>query len=233
MGPLLPDQFWTSSGSLIRDQEIRPNKPSNVTEEDVIRWLDAKPRGSVIYVSFGSSVGLTVEEYDKLAKALEESTRPFIWAIQPGSGGSEEGYYPHGLGAKVRERALMITGWAPQLLILSHPSTGGFLSHCGWNSTIEALGRGIPFLAWPIRGDQFYNAKLVVHHLKVGYMVSDEDPVMVKEEEIGKGIDKLMSDEEVKERAVKVSGMFQGGFPKSALADLDAFINFITQNHVD
>lgn len=233
VGPLLPDQFWTSSGSLIRDQEIRPNKQSNVTEEDVIRWLDAKPRGSVIYVSFGSSVGLTVEEYDKLAKALEESTRPFIWAIQPGSGGSEEGYYPHGLEAKVRERALMITGWAPQLLILSHPSTGGFLSHCGWNSTIEALGRGVPFLAWPIRGDQFYNAKLVVHHLKVGYMVSDEDPVMVKEEEIGKGIDKLMSDEEVKERAVKVSGMFQGGFPKSALADLDAFINFITQNRVD
>ncbi|KAI6706802.1 hypothetical protein NL676_009764 [Syzygium grande] len=228
VGPLLPDQYWTSSGSLVRDREIRPSKQSNVTEEDVIRWLDSKMHGSVIYVSFGSSVGLTTEEYDTLAKALEESTWPFIWAIQPGSGGSEEGYYPNGLEAKVRERALIITGWAPQLLILSHPSTGGFLSHCGWNSTVEALGRGVPFLAWPIRGDQFYNAKLVAHHLKVGYRVSDDDLVMVKKEEIVKGIDKLMSDEEAKERAAKVSGMFQGGFPASALADLDAFINFLT-----
>ncbi|KAF7849552.1 hypothetical protein BT93_L0635 [Corymbia citriodora subsp. variegata] len=227
VGPLLPDQYWTSSGSLVRDHEIRPNKQSNVTEEDIIQWLDSKPRGSVIYVSFGSSVGLTTEEYDTLAKALEESTWPFIWVIQPGSGGSEEGYYPHGLEARVCERGLIISGWAPQLLILSHPSTGGFLSHCGWNSTVEALGSGVPFLAWPIRGDQFYNAKLVAHHLKVGFMVSDEDPVMVKEEEIVKGIDKLMRDEEVKERAAKVSDMFQGGFPASALADLDAFINFI------
>ncbi|XP_030474429.1 UDP-glycosyltransferase 73B3-like [Syzygium oleosum] len=228
VGPLLPDQYWMSSGSLVRDREIRPSKQSNVTEEDVIRWLDSKPRGSVIYVSFGSSVGLTTEEYDTLAKALEGSAWPFIWAIQPGSGGSREGYYPNGLEAKVRERALIITGWAPQLLILSHSSTGGFLSHCGWNSTVEALGRGVPFLAWPIRGDQFYNAKLVAHHLKVGYRVSDDDLVMVKKEEIVKGIDKLMSDEEVKERAAKVSGMFQGGFPASAVADLDAFINFLT-----
>ncbi|KAI6706792.1 hypothetical protein NL676_009754 [Syzygium grande] len=203
VGPLLPDQYWTSSGSLVRDREIRPSKQSNMTEEYIVRWLDSKPLCSVIYMSFGSSVGLTTEEYDTLAKALEESTWPFVWAIQPGSGGSEEGYYPHGLVAKARERALIITGWAPQLLILSHPSTGGFLSHCGWNSTVEALGRG------------------------VGYRVSDDDLVMVQKEEIVKGIDKLMSDEEVKERAAKVSGMFQGGFPACALADLDAFINFL------
>ncbi|KAI6706800.1 hypothetical protein NL676_009762 [Syzygium grande] len=111
---------------------------------------------------------------------------------------------------------------------LAGPKKGGFFSHCGWNSTVEALGGGVPFLAWPIRGDQFYNAKLVAHPVNVGYRVSDDDLVMVKKEEIVKGIDKLMSNEEVKERAAKASGMFQGGFPACALADLDAFINFLT-----
>ncbi|RVW70048.1 Scopoletin glucosyltransferase [Vitis vinifera] len=195
VGPLLPDQYWNSSGSLLHDRDIRPNRKSSCTEEEVIQWLDSKPRGSVLYVSFGSEVGPTMEGYAQLALALEASNRAFIWVIQPGSGrpgpprppgsdsNEDSGYYPHGLEEKVGKRGLIIRGWAPQLLILSHPSTGGFLSHCGWNSTVEATGRGVPFLAWPIRGDQYYDAMLVVKHLKIGYMVfaKDASETIVKE----------------------------------------------------
>ncbi|XP_059441623.1 zeatin O-glucosyltransferase-like [Corylus avellana] len=242
VGPLLPEQYWRSAGSLLHDREIRTNRRSSITEDGAIQWLDSKPRGSVLYVSFGSEVGPTMEEYLQLAGALEEWSGPFIWVIQPNAGRSgppraftggqeqpEEGYYPHGLESKVGERGLIIRGWAPQLLILSHPSTGGFLSHCGWNSTVEGIGRGVPFLVWPIRGDQYYDAKLVVCHLAVGYMIADDPSQKIKKEDIVKGIEKLMGDEDVKKRAVTLSTKFQQGFPATSVAALDAFRDFI--NH--
>ncbi|XP_061996981.1 UDP-glycosyltransferase 73C7-like [Rosa rugosa] len=227
VGPLLPESYWQSpSDSSIHHHQIRAKqRQSNYTEDDVVKWLDGKPPGSVLYVAFGSEVGPTAEEYPELAGALEESTGPFIWVIQPGSGGSDPGY---GLESKVGERGLIIRGWAPQLLILSHPSTGGFLSHCGWNSTAEALGRGVPFLGWPVRGDQYFNAKLVVNHLKVGYRVAEDLSKMVRKEDVVRGIEKLMGDEEMKKRAVAIGRKFENGFPASSEAALDAFGDFIT-----
>ncbi|KAG6636303.1 scopoletin glucosyltransferase-like [Carya illinoinensis] len=232
VGPLLPEQYWKSSDALIRDGEIRRNtRRSNYTEEEVIQWLDTKPRGSVLYVAFGSEVGPTMEEYPQLSAALEQSTRNFIWVIPTGSGGSsEEGYFPEGLDSRVGDRGLLIRGWAPQLLILSHRSTGGFLSHCGWNSTAEAIGRGVPFLGWPIRGDQYYNAKLVEGHLKVGYRVAEDASKTVGKEEILNGIERLMGDEEMHQRAARLRAKFENGFPASSEAALDAFRDFINQN---
>ncbi|KAL9269223.1 UDP-glycosyltransferase 73C4-like protein [Drosera capensis] len=242
VGPLLPDEYWRSVGSVLHDREIRPSKESSHTEHQVGQWLDSKLDGSVLYVSFGSEVGPTRDEYGELEKALEESDRPFIWVIQlnsgrpgpPGGGGPpgsehEDGFYPYRLAGKVEERGLIIHGWAPQLLILSHPSTAGFLSHCGWNSTVEGIGRGVPFLAWPIRGDQFYNAKLVVNHLKVGHMVLDNKELseMVKIDDIAKGIERLMGDEGIKQRAAELKGKFECGFPASSEAALDAFRDFL------
>lgn len=143
----------------------------------------------------------------------------------------EGGYYPHGLEEKVGDRGLIIQGWAPQLLILSHPSTEGFLSHCGWNSTVEAIGCGVPFLAWPIRGDQFHNAKLIVSHLKVGCKVSSGGSSQpAKEEDIADGINTLMSDQDIHKRAAVIRGGFDNGFPASSAYALDAFVDFIKQN---
>nr|ACB56927.1 glycosyltransferase UGT95A1 [Pilosella officinarum] len=253
VGPLLPEQFWKSAGELLHDHEMRSNHKSNYTEDEVVQWLESKPRESVIYISFGSEVGPTIEEYKELAKALEESDQPFIWVIQPGSGKSgiprsflgpaaahtddseeEEGYYPDGLDVTVGNRGLIITGWAPQLLILSHPSTGGFLSHCGWNSTAEAIGRGVPILGWPIRGDQFDNAKLVAYHLKIGHVMSrgangEVGPGKFTKDDITSGIEKLMKDEKVHKQAKELSKEFEGGFPVSSVKALGAFVEFISQ----
>lgn len=233
VGPLLPDQYWQSSDLVLRDREIRPKRESNYSEDEVVEWLDSKPGGSVIYVSFGSEVSPTIEEYTELAKALEQSTRPFIWVIQRKSGGPEhrESYFPHGLDKKVGKRGLIIHGWAPQLMILSHPSTGGFVSHCGWNSTVESLVRGVPSLAWPIRGDQYYNAKLVVNHLKIGAMVSESYPAdLVKMDHILNGMEKILSDEQIRKRSAALRDEFEKGFPVSSLASLDAFRDFANQN---
>ncbi|KAI3727986.1 hypothetical protein L6452_16611 [Arctium lappa] len=249
VGPLLPVQFWKSAGSILHDHEMRSNSnhKSNYTEDQVIQWLDSKPSGSVIYISFGSEVGPSIEEYKELAKSLEESEHPFIWVIQPGSGktnvprsflsggqpdpdsGEEEGYYPDGLDVKVGKRGLIITGWAPQLLILSHPSTGGFLSHCGWNSTVEAIGRGVPILAWPIGIDQFDNAKLVAKHLKIGHVMVNEEGVAGKFEkgDIVAGIERVMGDEKVRNRAKEFGKEFGSGFPVSSVNGLGEFVELI------
>lgn len=226
VGLLLPEQHWKSTSSLVRHCEITEQKrQSSCSEEEVIQWLDSKPRGSVLYVAFGSEVGPTREEYRELAGALEESPGPFIWVVQPGS----EEYMPHDLDNRVSNRGLIIHAWAPQALILNHISTGGFLSHCGWNSTMEAIVHGVPFLAWPIRGDQYFNAKLVVNYIKVGLRVTDDLSETVKKGDVAEGIERLMSDEEMKTRAAILQVKFEQGFPASSVAALNAFSDFISR----
>ncbi|KAG6399430.1 hypothetical protein SASPL_140911 [Salvia splendens] len=247
VGPLLPGTFWKSIGSVVRDRDSRPWRETNYTEDEVIQWLDSKPGGSVIYVSFGSEVGPCMEEYDELAEALEETEKSFIWVIQAGAGRpgppaslfggratpdtKEGGYEPRGLEERVGKRGLIIKGWAPQLSILSHPSTGGFLSHCGWNSTMEAIACGTPIMAWPIRGDQFYNAKLVVKYHHVGHMLPgiDDQMEMVKKGNIIQGINLVMDDGEVRGRATALRRIFEGGYgyPSSSAASVKALVELI------
>nr|QSM19611.1 glycosyltransferase [Arnebia euchroma] len=244
VGPLLPEQYWKSTGSVVHDHEVRSNKATSVTEDEVMRWLSSKPEQSVIYISFGSEVSPMSEELGELANALEESNQAFIWVIPPGSGtpgpprsiktlmGREDegGFYPYGMDEKIGNRGLLIKGWAPQLLILSHPSVGGFLSHCGWNSTVEAVGRGVPILAWPIGGDQFNNAKLIVNHLGVGHTLytSDDSFEPMKKEQIMKGIEMMMADQEVHKKGKELAAKFQGGYP--SMASLKAIIHRVSDS---
>nr|UHH90563.1 UDP-glycosyltransferase [Nicotiana benthamiana] len=233
VGPLLPEKFWTltASKSLLRDRDIRTNSShkTNYSEDEVLNWLDSKSPSSIIYIAFGSDVVPTLEEHEEIAKALEESSRQnFIWVIS-----KNQDYYPNTLETQVGKRGLIINGWAPQLLILSHPSTGGFLTHCGWSSIMEAIGQGVPLLAWPIRGDQFYNAKLIVCYLKIGHMVSSIGENIglkrVKKEEIIQGVQRLMEDKQVHNRVKDLSDKFRHGFPISSAASLNDFKDFIMQ----
>ncbi|KAL5794695.1 hypothetical protein ACOSP7_003289 [Xanthoceras sorbifolium] len=167
-----------------------------------IEWLDSKPHGLVLYVSFGSLVVLSLEEYLELTSALEESIRPFMWVILVKVGGlEEEGYYTDGLNSKVGERGLIIKGLGTTTVDTESSIMGGFLSHCGWNSTMEEIWSGIPFLTLPLRGDQYYNYNLVVKQLKVGYRIYDDLSNMVKKDNIVKGIETLFEDKDMKKRA--------------------------------
>ncbi|KAF0893046.1 hypothetical protein E2562_021309 [Oryza meyeriana var. granulata] len=145
--------------------------PSKSHDDDtsIIQWLDAHPRRSVLYVSFGSQNSISIHQMAELALGLEASGRRFLWAIRPPLGfDPKDGFDPEWLPAGFEDRiaqssgGLLVRGWAPQARILAHPSTGAFVTHCGWNSILESLSNGVPLLGWPLGAEQFFNAMVVV-----------------------------------------------------------------------
>nr|GMC84217.1 UDP-glycosyltransferase 73C3-like [Ipomoea batatas] len=188
-------------------------------QERLMTWLDLQEAGSTIYVSLGNFARLTPRQMTELAVGLESSKRPFIWVLGKKDmhlDAFEDWNVSTGFEERNKGRGVLIQEWAPQLLILQHPSVGGFLTHCGWNSTLEAISLGVPMLTWPLFAEQFLNEKLVVEVIGIGVSLGlkvsvnwdgSEDKgniVVVKNEEIKEGIDKLMDKEAGKERRRKV-----------------------------
>ena len=172
------------------------------------QWLDTKPEGSVVYVSFGTLAHFSPPELRELARGLDLSGMNFVWVIAGGADTEESEWMPDGFAELMArgDRGFIIRGWAPQRLILAHPAVGGFVTHCGWNSTLEAVSAGVPMVTWPRYADQFYNEKLVVELLKVGVGVGSTDYASKLEtrrviggEVIAEAIGRVMGDNEYAE----------------------------------
>jgi UDP:flavonoid glycosyltransferase YjiC (YdhE family) len=141
-----------------------------------LQWLEGKPSGSVVYVSFGTLSHFSPPELSELARGLKLSGKNFVWVV--GCADTEEPeWMPDGFAQLLvrGDRGLIIRGWAPQMVILNHAAVGGFVTHCGWNSTLEAASAGVPMVTWPRYADQFYNEKLVVELLKIGVGVGSTE----------------------------------------------------------
>uniref|UniRef100_A0A0E0KHX4 Glycosyltransferase n=1 Tax=Oryza punctata TaxID=4537 RepID=A0A0E0KHX4_ORYPU len=130
-------------------------------EDDTVRWLDAQPTKSIVYVALGSEVPLGVEQVHELALGLELTGTRFLWALRKPSGVSDADLLPAGFEERTRGRGVVATRWVPQMSILAHAAVGAFLTHCGWSSTIEGLMFGHPLIMLPISGDQGSNARLI------------------------------------------------------------------------
>ena len=141
-------------------------------------WLDRQKQDSVIYVSFGSSTSLSYEQIRELATGLETSEQNFLWVLRNCDAGDiftesgvEKPELPQGYEERVKNRGIVVQDWAPQLDILAHTSTGGFMSHCGWNSCIESISMGVPIVAWPMHSDQPKNSIFLRDVLKICLLV--------------------------------------------------------------
>ncbi|WJX84693.1 UDP-glycosyltransferase [Trifolium repens] len=215
------DKVWcigpvslSNTDYLDKGQRGNNNKVSS-GEWKHMKWLDSQKQGSVIYASLGSLCNITPTQMIELGLALEATKRPFIWVIRDGNQleALEKWVEESGFEGRINGRGLVIKGWAPQLVILSHPSIGGFLTHCGWNSTIEAICAGVPMITWPLFADQFLNESLVVQILKVGVKIGVESPmkwgeeeessVLIKKEDIIIGIERLMDESSESEERIK------------------------------
>ncbi|KAK1402378.1 beta-D-glucosyl crocetin beta-1,6-glucosyltransferase-like [Heracleum sosnowskyi] len=162
----------------------------------IFEWLDKKDKASTVFVSFGSECFLPKEEMEEMASGLELSCVNFIWVARPPTGDKFLG----GLLKELRERVgaekgMILETWAPQLRILSHSSIGGFVSHCGWGSVMEAMTFGVPIIAIPMQYDQPLNAR-VVQEAGVGEEVKRGRNGKLEMGEIAKVIRKTVVDKD-------------------------------------
>ncbi|XP_002993002.2 UDP-glycosyltransferase 13 [Selaginella moellendorffii] len=155
IGPLLPDSYFAED-----------NACEDYDKVECLAWLDEQPTASVVYISFGSFARANRKQIEELALGLEASEKRFLWVLNNGA----EELLPEGFleRATTNKTGMAVRKWAPQLLVLSHRAVGGFMTHCGWNSTMESLSRGVPMITMPFYGEQRGNARIIVEHLGIG-----------------------------------------------------------------
>lgn len=220
----------------ITNKATRGNK-ATIDGHKLLGWLDSREDKSIIYVNFGSLVHTRPTQIIELGSGLEASGCPFIWVLKQVELTDKVNQWLLGFELRTSERGLLIKGWAPQVVILSHLAVGGFLTHCGWNSTLEAVTAGVPMITWPHFSDQFLNEKLVVEVLRVGITLgvtvrssfaAVTDEVVVTGDSVKKAVVRLMEGgkegEERRERARDLSGkakdaMENGGTSSENLID--------------
>lgn len=181
---------------------------SSLWKEDkgCTEWLDAQPHGSVLYVSFGSYAVVTRTELLEFWHGLVNSQKRFLWAMRPDllDGGGDVGQVPEELVGATKERGLLVE-WTPQEEVLAHPAVGGFLTHSGWNSTLESVFAGVPMICWPFFADQQTNSRFVSEVWRVGLDMKDK----CDRETVEKMVRELMEErrEEFRKSAEKMAAL--------------------------
>ncbi|KAJ4822512.1 hypothetical protein Tsubulata_046912 [Turnera subulata] len=176
-----------------------------------LKWLEDQPTRSVVYVSFGSRFAVSREQIKEIGKGLMSSGSPFIWVVKDkkvdkDDGDSLDKILGDELVEKIKNKGLVVKEWVDQEQILGHKAVGGFVSHCGWNSVVEAAWHGVPLLAWPQFGDQKVNAH-VIESSGLGLWPKSwgwAGEVVVKGEEVGARIEELMGSESLKLQAAHI-----------------------------
>ncbi|XP_059298654.1 7-deoxyloganetic acid glucosyltransferase-like [Lycium ferocissimum] len=139
-------------------------------------WLDTQPEKSVLFVSIGSLATMSMAQFLEFWYGLVNSKIRFLWVQRPGSivGLEVEDNInvPIALSESTKERGCIVS-WAPQEEVLAHPSIGGFLTHSGWNSTLESIVEGVPMICWPYFVDQQVNSRYVGEVWKLGLDMKD------------------------------------------------------------
>ncbi|PPR90076.1 hypothetical protein GOBAR_AA30606 [Gossypium barbadense] len=194
---------------------IKQEETLSVIDVECLKWLDKQPPDSVIFVTFGSGGTLSFEQQTELAWGLELSQQRFIWVVRKPTDSTSAGtffnagetnendpkvYLPEGFLDRTQGMGFVVSSWAPQVTILGHHSTGGFLSHCGWNSILESIVHGVPLVTWPLYAEQKMNSTMLVEDIGMAIKPKMEagQQTIVGRKEIEKVVRMVMEGEEGK-----------------------------------
>ncbi|GLT80569.1 hypothetical protein SLA2020_520020 [Shorea laevis] len=121
----------------------------------------------------------------------------------------------------------MIVPWCSQVEVLSHPSVGCFLTHCGWNSTLEGLASGVPVVTVPQWADQGTNSKLVQDVWKTGIRMKRSEEGRVERDKIKRCLELVMGSEEIRLSAKKWKDLAREAAMEGGSSDqnLKAFVD--------
>ncbi|KAF5952857.1 hypothetical protein HYC85_010801 [Camellia sinensis] len=187
---------------------IRAGSSDGLERSECLQWLDCQPSGSVVFVSFGSAGTLSHDQLNELALGLELSAQRFLWVVRSPNDKSANGaffkaqsqddhfsFLPKGFLERIQGRGLVLPSWAPQIEVLSHCATGGFLTHCGWNSILESIVHGVPLITWPLYAEQKMNAVMLTEGLNLALRPKSDETGLVRREEIANVVKSLMEGE--------------------------------------
>ncbi|KAI3785376.1 hypothetical protein L1987_44494 [Smallanthus sonchifolius] len=158
-------------------------------EPECLQWLQSKEPSSVIYVNFGSTTVMSLEDLIEFGWGLANSNHYFLWIIRSNMVIGESILLPPEFEEHIKKRGF-IASWCSQEKVLNHPSVGGFLTHCGWGSTIESLSAGVPMICWPYLWDQLTNCRYICKEWGVGIEMGNE----VKRDEVKRIVQELMGE---------------------------------------
>ncbi|KAL6614560.1 hypothetical protein ACP70R_036830 [Stipagrostis hirtigluma subsp. patula] len=207
---------------------------AGVDRHECLAWLDAQPDASVVFLCFGSMGRFSAEQTREVARGLEMSGQRFLWVVRLPPGDEQrpdpdlDAVLPEGFLARTRDRGLVVKSWAPQREVLAHGAVGGFVTHCGWNSVLEAIVGGVPMLAWPMYAEQWMNKVFLVEEMRLAVAVEGYDKGMVKDEEVAAKVRWLIESAggaELRQRTQAAmhqaeAAMVDGGELKTALLEL-------------
>ncbi|KAE8805505.1 UDP-glycosyltransferase 82A1-like [Hordeum vulgare] len=208
-------------------------QPSSMWQEDAtcMGWLDRQRAASVVYVSFGSWVGpIGPEKIRELALGLEATGRPFLWALR------EDPSWRAGLPDGYAERVAAagrgkVVGWAPQEDLLAHGAVGCYLTHCGWNSTVEAMRHGVRLLCCPVSGDQFINCGYITRVWEIGIRLGGG----MGRDEVGDCIERVMEGKEGRRLQEKMDALRERAVTAEARSlaqrNVKSFVNEIRRDY--
>uniref|UniRef100_A0A2N9ECZ2 Glycosyltransferase n=1 Tax=Fagus sylvatica TaxID=28930 RepID=A0A2N9ECZ2_FAGSY len=202
-------------------------------EHECLKWLNSQPSQSVVFLCFGSMGSFSAKQLKEMAVGLENSGQRFLWVVRnpPPDDKKEpnlDELLPNGFLERTKDRGFVMKQWAPQVAVLSHDSVGVFVTHCGWNSVLEAVHAGVPMIAWPLYAEQRMNRVILVEEMKVGLALKELEDGFVSAEELEKRVRELIDSQVGREVRERVSAfrdnaevaLKQGGSSHVALAKL-------------
>nr|BAK55743.1 UDP-glucose glucosyltransferase [Gardenia jasminoides] len=205
IGPLVPSAF--SDGTDLTDKSVGGDLFDS-SSRDYLQWLDSKPECSVVYVSFGSLATLKKEQKIEIFHGLEEAGWDYLMVIRKSDNEDQEvkEMMENGLNGKG-----MIVPWCSQMEVLCHKSIGCFITHCGWNSTLESLIAGVPIVGCAQFSDQMTNIKLIEEVWGNGVRAKANEAGVVEREEIKRCLGIVMGcgekEEKIRRNAAKWRGL--------------------------